>query len=539
VSKKIDLILDIGYAVALTMRDHALEFLLNALVVRPLQVHVATKYAPARYEGAERLITARALTTRAVDGALLDGPVQSGYAKFALRKGLPGPNEKRLAVENEPHTVDDFDGEIEEGYGKGTKKLLWSGQAIVKVGDQRFAGKGNYHEHLAARAGKHYDFVVEGVAPGTDQFEVHIPNGPAKGRYAFVRPEGSKPSQILVVRMKDQGLLRPKPSFNLKPEQFLEDLDSANPGNYIAEWKADGSLANVVIKNNRAIFRSHRETGATYYDRLPGLEDVANHRALLSNRLLFPGPNQDGTVLKGELFHPEGAARVGGILNSAPDKAIAFQDEHGPVTFYVWDIEKLRGKDISNLPYSQRRDIYVDDVVADIQRFNPNWKYAPGVSRDFVSWYRHIIHDPRGLPFAEGVILKDGNSSSGEPWIKVKFRDTLDARVMDVVEGTGKLQGKAGALLVEAEGGRRGEVGIAAPEPIKQWMWEHKDQLIGEWAEIDAQELTKDSIRAGQFRRWHPSKSEQSLLMYAEVGNPDDPMSSVYAMKTKAGWKPK
>src|SRR5208337_1380957 len=262
------------------------------------------------------------------------------------------------------------------------------------------------------------------------------------------------PNHVLVTRMKDQGLIRPKPDFKLKPEQFLEDLDSANPGNYIGEWKADGSMANVVIKNNRAIFRSHRETGSTYYDRLPGLEDLHNHRALLSNRVLFPGPNQDGTVLKGELFHPEGAARVGGILNSAPDKAITFQAQHGPVSFYVWDIEKLRGKDVSHLPYSQRREMYVNDCIPDIRRYNSLWEAVPAVSGDFLPFYNNIIDDPRGLPYAEGVVVKDGNSPSGEPWVKVKFRDELDCQVIQVIEGIGKLQGKAGALLVKAPGGR-------------------------------------------------------------------------------------
>jgi len=537
-SKK-DLLLDIGYALACTLRDHAVDFLINALVVRPLQMHIAVKVGPARYEGAERLVSARLLTKRAVDGALLEGPINSGYAKYALRKGLPGPNQKRLAVENEPHTVDDFDGEIEEGYGKGTKRLLWSGQAIVKVGDQKFVGKGNYHEHKAERAGLHYDLVVEGIEPGTERCEIHIPNGPVAGRYAILPGAGDKPGQRLVIRMKDQGLVKPKPDFRLKDEKFLEDLDSANPGNYVGEWKADGSMANVVIKNNRAIFRSHRETGSIYYDRLPGLEDLHNRRALLSNRILFSGPNQDGTVLKGELFHPEGAARVGGILNSAPDKAIAFQAEHGPVKFIVWDIEKLRGKDVSHLPYAQRRELYVNDCVFDIRRFNPLWEAVPAVSGDFVSFYNGIIHDPRGLPYAEGIVLKDGNSPSGEPWIKVKFRDTLDVRIVDVIEGLGKLQGKAGALLVKGPGGRRGEIGIAAPEAVKEWIFKHKDELIDEWVEIDAQDLTDKSIRAGQFRRFHPSKSGIGLRMYAEVGNPDDPTASVYAMKTKAGWRPK
>jgi len=40
-------------------------------------------------------------------------------------------------------------------------------------------------------------------------------------------------------------------------------------------------------------------------------------------------------VLRGELHHPDGAARVGGMLNALPEKSIRIQQERGPVEFYV------------------------------------------------------------------------------------------------------------------------------------------------------------------------------------------------------------
>jgi hypothetical protein len=77
--------------------------------------------------GTRQLALNRALQKKAVDGALLAGPrTGKEYAKFTLKKGLP--TEQRpmsLAVENEPHSVDDFDGVIKEGYGKGEKRLTF------------------------------------------------------------------------------------------------------------------------------------------------------------------------------------------------------------------------------------------------------------------------------------------------------------------------------------------------------------------------------------------------------------------------------
>ena len=526
------------YALLQTLKNHAINFLLDGLVLKPLSKSIAAMMQPSPYKGASALASARLLAKKTVDGAILDGPTETGYAKYAIRKGMPGPGQKRLAIENEPHTVDDFNGVIEEGYGKGKKELIYTGQAAIKVGEERFLGKVNIHKHTADKAGLHWDFVAEGVKPGTQQFEVNIPTGQCKGRYAFIQTAKG----MLVTQLKDRSVLIEKPTFHLKNEDLLRELDQ-NPNGTIAEWKPDGSLANVAISGQRAIFRSHRDTGEPYYDRLPGLEDVANHSGFLSNRLLFPGPDLDGTVMRGELFHPEGAARVGGILNSMPDKAIQFQTEHGPVTFIVWDELKHNGKDISKLPYVERRAIYVADVNS-IRHFNGLWSYVPARTRAFLSFYRGIVNDPRGLPYAEGIVLKDGNSPAGEPWRKVKFRDTVDVEIVDVLEGTGKYQGSAGKLLVQTAGGGRGEVGsFAMPDWQRKQIFVDADKVKGQVIEIHAQEITKAGApRAGVMLRFHPSKSEYAFDLESKaIADVDGrtPNEVKYAMKTAAGWKPK
>ena len=70
-------------------------------------------------------------------------------------------------------------------------------------------------------------------------------------------------------------------------------------------------------------------------------------------RKLFPGPDQEGTVLRGELHHPDGAARVGGIVSALPEKSIQIQRERGPVEFYTWDIAKFKRRDVSRMPYGE------------------------------------------------------------------------------------------------------------------------------------------------------------------------------------------
>lgn len=532
-----EMLIDVLLAVWDVLFKHGRDVLLPNLVIGPIANRTAVNLGAKRFTGSTRLITVRALSARSIDGAIRSGPDEMGWAKFAIRKGLPEEGEKRMAVENDPHTVDDFSGEIKEGYGKGIKKLIYGGPCVVKIkGGLSFVSKVNVHEHKADKVGLHYDIVAEGIEPGSREFEIHIPgSSEAAGRYAFRQPEGFKDNQVLIVRMKDYGLIVPKPPFVKKERELLAEIDK-HPTDEIFEWKADGSLANVVIKEDRAIFRSHRAEGETYYDRLPALEWLKNRSRLFTNRMLFPHPNQDGTVLKGELFHPEGAARVGGILNSSPEKAIAYQQEHGPVEFYVWDILKFHGKDVSEKPYAERRLMY-EQVVRDIQRFNPHFMAVPRAdNKAFGAFYDAIVADKRGLPFSEGGVIKHGNDTSGKPWIKIKFRDTYDVQVVDIIEGIGKRKGMVGRFLVESAGGGRGEIGsFKASDDQLRWMWKNRDILKGQVAEIYAQEITKAGApRAGVFYRWHPSKSEAALLMSML-----DDRKAMYKVKSAAGWRRK
>ncbi len=49
---------------------------------------------------------------------------------WVLKKGIPKRGERRLAIQTFDHTVEymDFEGEIKEGYGKGTVKIYDKGE---------------------------------------------------------------------------------------------------------------------------------------------------------------------------------------------------------------------------------------------------------------------------------------------------------------------------------------------------------------------------------------------------------------------------
>jgi hypothetical protein len=435
--------------------------------------------------------------------------------------------------------VDDFDGVIEEGYGKGEKRLIYSGTGVIKVGGSRQLGKINVHEHEAEKAGFHYDFVAEGVDPQTESFEVNIANGVLKGRYAF--RQAFEKNGYLVVRLKDNSVLVEKPDIHLKPPEFLKTIrQSDHPVS--VEWKDDGSLANVAIRNLRAVYRSHRPEGESYYDKLPAIEDLRNHSPVWLARRLFAGPEQEGTVLRGELHHPDGAARVGGILNALPEKSIRIQQERGPVEFYAWDIAKFKGRDVSQMPYGQRRELY-EGVIEEIRLFNKHFHVVPAMPEDGdpLKFYQAIINDPRGLPYSEGVVVK--YKDAVDQWFKVKANDALDVRVIRCLEGAGKFAGSLGAMVVEGSTGVESEIGsFQLTNEQRQWIWDHRDVLTGQIGEVRALTVNESgAIRAGVFVRFHASKSELALLMYSEslVGStdPDKSLPMMFRLKSSAGWR--
>jgi ATP-dependent DNA ligase len=283
----------------------------------------------------------------------------------------------------------------------------------------------------------------------------------------------------------------------------------------------------VAIHNLRAVYRSHRPEGEPYYDKLPAIEDLRNRSPVWLARRLFPGPDQEGTVLRGELHHPDGAARVGGILNALPEKSIRIQQERGPVEFYAWDIAKFKGGDVSQMPYGQRRELY-EGVIEEVRLFNRYFHVVPAMREggDPEGFYRAIINDARGLPYTEGVIVKYRDAV--DEWFKVKANDTLDVKVARCIEGTGKFAGSLGAMVVEGPTGVESEIGsFQLTNEQRRWIWQHRDVLTGQIAEVRALTVNESgAIRAGVFVRFHPGKSEQGLLMYSEslVGstNPDE-----------------
>ena len=475
--------------------------------------------------------SAALVSEKTIDGAIVGGFAARAGAKYAIPKGLPQQGSRALAIENEPHEVDGYSGEITEGYGKGTKTLLADETVIVKIAGKSLVSRMNYHVHDADRAGLHYDLVVRDVPPGTKEWELNIPRGPYKGRFAFRETERG----MMVIPMKDRGVALPKPDYNLRSEDWLKSLPASDTRNYVIERKYDGSLSNTEISESyRAAFRSHREGGETYYDRLPALEFLTNQSPFATLRILDPGPNLAGTIIKGELVHKDGVSRVSGILNSHPEKARIVQEKRGPVEFYAWDVVRIKNRDVSKLPEWQRREL-LESLVQQIRMYNKHWHIAERYDgNDPITFYHQIVSDSRGLPYSEGIVLKPREDPVGGRWLKVKNRDFTDLVVVSISPsppGTKYSSSAAVMVMEDPRTGTQGEVGsFAISDAERQWIYDHKDELIGAVAKVSVQEMTDAGApRAGIFHGWHPDPryggigSEMALQMYSETTAGMDP----------------
>jgi ATP-dependent DNA ligase len=195
------------------------------------------------------------------------------------------------------------------------------------------------------------------------------------------------------------------------------------------------------------------------------------------------------------------------------------------------------------MPYGRRRELY-EGVIEEVRLFNKHFHVVPAMPEigDPVKFYQAIINDPRGLPFSEGVDVK--YKDAVDQWFKVKANDTLDVKVVRCIEGMGEFAGNLGAIVVEGPTGVESEVGsFQLTNQQRQWIWDHRDVLTGQIAEVRAMTVTESgAIRAGVFVQSHPSKSEAGLLMYSESlagGDAKESRSTLFRLKNAAGWKRK
>lgn len=249
-----------------------------------------------------------------------------------------------------------------------------------------------------------------------------------------------------------------KHEINWGADQPFAGLSRFFTERYVAEPKYDGCRMTLVVNEHGNKIYSGRRSVKTYAasdrsDNFPHLRDAAMGEALVAIQM------SGGAVIDGELLAPGAKIQTHtgtwtdsllnasvALCNSNPASSVATQAKFGKARFVAFDITTALGRDVSVLPYADRRALLADFVTA-MQRAYPDCaiELAPQWS---------VTEAVISLAIAEGfegVVIKDtqarykaGSRSGG--WYKVKTMSTADGFVTGWEPGKSGNTGLVGSL---------------------------------------------------------------------------------------------
>ena len=129
-----------------------------------------------------------------------------------------------------------------------------------------------------------------------------------------------------------------------------------------------------------------------------------------------------------------------------------------------------------------------------------------------IEYLNYVISDG-----GEGVMLNltDSTYKFTRCWdiMKVKKMNTLDLEIIGFEEGSGRLTGTLGAILVRYKNGNVVKVGSGFEDGLREVIWENQEDYIGAICEISYFEETKNadggiSLRFPVFKDFRPDKLE-------------------------------
>jgi len=422
---------------------------------------------------------------------------------WAIPNGIPGdPEENRRAIHTEDHPLEylDFEGEIPAGeYGAGT----------VRIWD-----RGAYECHKWEPGKVVVSFAGERLS----------------GRYALFRA-GASEKDWMIHRMDPPAEARdPFPRSVVPMLARLAELPASDDG-WAVEVKWDGVRAIAYCRPGRLELQSRnlRDITAQY-------PEVRR----LSRQL---GARE--AVLDGELvaFDEQGRPsfeRLQQRIHQTEETVVRRRMKSHPVTYVIFDLLYLEGRDLMGEPYRRRRQL-----LEDLELNGPSWQ-TPRCSTGHA---KELLAASRDLQL-EGIVIKrlDSRYSPGKrtgSWLKVKNTGRQEFVIGGWQPGEGRRRNRIGSILLgtfEPDGDRQvlryaGKVGTGFSEreltslqarlaPLerksnpfagrkgpRKGVRYVEPELV---AEIELRELTADGmVRHGSFKGLREDKPASEVRLEA------------------------
>lgn len=157
----------------------------------------------------------------------------------------------------------------------------------------------------------------------------------------------------------------------------------------------------------------------------------------------------------------------------------------GTAHYVVWDITRLRGRDLTKLPHKDRWRILLKQV-----KFFPRWMRLIEHSDNCVSLLQKVIARK-----GEGLVRKFTGGAYGERWDKIKKEFPLDAVIWGYIE------------TKSAEWAKKGWIGSVR---------------LGQWTELPTTALKAAAKWSPKTKQWFPGDQvlhDGALYQFTDVGD--------------------
>jgi len=412
-------------------------------------------------------------------------------------------------------------------------------------------------EHLAHRAGKHFDlrlakdkkahsWVIRRLPkPGEKVLAIHqpthtreymdwegvIPKGYGAGKVSkfgrgqvevveanenkviFNKYDGKKANEYILIRTDAKNWLLmnrtttegkyeyPRHKDKYKSARFSDSLVYQEG---IMQPKVDGAHALVVLQPGRRprvfSYRTSKKGDVLEYThKIPGL---------FAEKVPY---GTKAAVLRAEVFMTDKrgralpAERTAAVLNSGIERARELQKGTGGLKILPFDVatsKEIRGWAGKDISYERRLDI-----VKGLSSSMP-FLLTPDLAIDEKSKRRMMekVRSGKHPLTSEGVV-----TWSKEGPIKSKITDDADVYVHSVFEGEGKYKGKAagGFYYSKTPGGPiAGKVGSGLSDAQRKQLWDNRDSMTDRVAVLKYNKKTsKGALFAPRFISWHVDKN--------------------------------
>jgi hypothetical protein len=408
------------------------------------------------------------------------GNPELGLLSWAARKGVPAPGEKHLAVQQPVHRHEygSFEGEIPEGYGKGTVKTHTRGQVLITK-----------------------------VTPESIHFTTAHQRHPE--RFTLARPKGWGGKNWLLMNTTPRDAVPyEKVRYKSIPSEQVEPALKAMQEGDTAEAKVDGASQLIQLAKGHAealSFRTSKQTG----------RPIFHAERLFGGRPPIPVPKHlEGSILKGEAYASPGPGRaagpqdVGALLNSSIARSLQMQKERGlDLKNMLYDVQQY-GKtpvDPTVTPRNERRRM-LEEIAAHLpaDKFHVS---EPVHGPEAATRLWNMIRSGEHPLTEEGVVL---HPEVGVPQ-KAKLFGEHDVVLRGMFPGEGKRSQTFGGFTYShtPKGPIAGKVGSGLSDTFLAEAARDPAAYLGRVARLKAQQkLPSGALRAPVFLGLHEDINE-------------------------------